>query len=390
MDLTRTGTVLGTPRYLSPEQIEGYEPDARADLYALGVVLFEMLTGQPPFVGPTDMSTAVQHLNVMPPDVRSLRPDTPAALSDTVRDLLAKRPAARPQSAVAVRRTLAGIESGAGADAIFGAVGTDAAAGVATTVEPGGAATARNGVPAATSRTSVTSILPPPRQAPSWATTNGSTNGRTTIPAPAAAPGPPTSSGRPRRRVNWPGRIVALLVVVAIVVVVVVVSAGGGSGGHASAAKTPAPAPAGAPYPIAAVSVFHLERDADNAALVKNAYDGNPNTAWTTDHYYGPHFAGLRHGLGLAITLSGKPQAASAQGPLADARRGGGAEVFASTTVPNPPSLAPMGQGARLQTVHCRRRHLQASARTDGSTVLLWLTDLGPSNETAVAEVQVS
>ena len=64
MDLTRTGTVLGTPRYLSPEQIEGYEPDARADLYALGVVLFEMLTGQPPFVGPTDMSTAVQHLNV--------------------------------------------------------------------------------------------------------------------------------------------------------------------------------------------------------------------------------------------------------------------------------------------------------------------------------------
>ena len=136
MDLTRTGTVLGTPRYLSPEQIEGYEPDARADLYALGVVLFEMLTGQPPFVGPTDMSTAVQHLNVTPPDVRSLRPDTPAALSDTVRDLLAKRPADRPQSAVAVRRALAGIESGAGADAIFGAVGTDATAGVATTVEP--------------------------------------------------------------------------------------------------------------------------------------------------------------------------------------------------------------------------------------------------------------
>ena len=62
-DLTRTGTVLGTPKYLSPEQIRGDEPDARADLYALGVVLFEMLVGSPPFVGPTDMSTAMAHLN---------------------------------------------------------------------------------------------------------------------------------------------------------------------------------------------------------------------------------------------------------------------------------------------------------------------------------------
>jgi eukaryotic-like serine/threonine-protein kinase len=387
MDLTRTGTVLGTPRYLSPEQIEGYEPDARADLYALGVVLFEMLTGQPPFVGPTDMSTAVQHLNVTPPDVRSLRPDTPAALSDTVRDLLAKRPADRPQSAVAVRRTLAGIESGAGADAIFGAVGTDATAGVAGTVVPGGAATARNGVPATTSRTSVTSILPPPRQAPSWATTNGSTNGRTTIPAPGAAPGPPASPARPRRRANWPGRIVALLVVVAIVVVVVVVSAGGGSGGRPSAANTPAPAPAGAPYPIASASVFHLERDADNAALIKNVYDGNPNTAWSTNRYFGPHFAGLRHGLGLAITLTGAHKLHQLK--VLSPTQGWSAEVFASTTVPSPPSLAPWGKVLdSKQSIAGDTTFTLGGA--DGSTVLLWLTDLGPSNETAIAEVQVS
>ena len=110
---------------MSPEQIEGVEPDARADLYALGVVLFEMLTGQPPFNGPTDMSTAIQHLNVVPPDVRTLQPSTPPAFADLIRKLLAKRPDDRPSSAVAVRQILAGIESGVTGDAIAGPVGAD-------------------------------------------------------------------------------------------------------------------------------------------------------------------------------------------------------------------------------------------------------------------------
>ncbi len=111
IELTKTGMVLGTPKYLSPEQIEGREPDARADLYALGVVLFELIAGLPPFRGPTEMAVAVQHINETPPRLRDVRPGTPPALDALVAALLAKRPEDRPPSALAVRRALSAIET---------------------------------------------------------------------------------------------------------------------------------------------------------------------------------------------------------------------------------------------------------------------------------------
>ncbi|MBO0748452.1 MAG: serine/threonine protein kinase, partial [Acidimicrobiaceae bacterium] len=109
LDLTRTGMVLGTPKYLSPEQVEGEEPDARADLYSLGVVLFEMLTCRVPFEGPTDMATAVAHVRQQPPRLSSIRGDIPPELDQLVADLLAKDPAARIPSAAALRQALARI-----------------------------------------------------------------------------------------------------------------------------------------------------------------------------------------------------------------------------------------------------------------------------------------
>jgi serine/threonine protein kinase len=106
-DLTQTGMVLGTPKYLSPEQVEGrVDPDARSDLYALGVVLFEMLTGRTPFKGPTEMATALSHLREAPPRVSALRPGISAGLDSFVAGLLAKSPADRPPTAVAARQAL--------------------------------------------------------------------------------------------------------------------------------------------------------------------------------------------------------------------------------------------------------------------------------------------
>ena len=65
-DLTGTGAVVGTAKYLSPEQVDGRPVDGRTDVYALGVVLYEMLCGRPPFVGDTDMAIGIKHLTASP------------------------------------------------------------------------------------------------------------------------------------------------------------------------------------------------------------------------------------------------------------------------------------------------------------------------------------
>jgi len=73
--MTRAGTILGTPEYMSPEQIKGGEVDRRADVYSLGCMAYEMLTGAPPFVGEEEMSTLYRHLHEMPPPLRKACPE---------------------------------------------------------------------------------------------------------------------------------------------------------------------------------------------------------------------------------------------------------------------------------------------------------------------------
>ena len=80
LNLTQVGLTLGTPLYMSPEQVEGRPVDPRTDLYSFGVTCYEMLTGQPPFHGDTALSVAVQHLKSEPPRLEDLRQDLPGAL----------------------------------------------------------------------------------------------------------------------------------------------------------------------------------------------------------------------------------------------------------------------------------------------------------------------
>ncbi|WP_373974424.1 serine/threonine protein kinase [Chitinibacter sp. SCUT-21] len=83
-DLTRTGTILGSPRYMSPEQLAGKKLDGRADLYSAGVVLYQCLTGKAPFDGETTMNIVYQVLHTTPPAPHELRPEVPRVLSDLV------------------------------------------------------------------------------------------------------------------------------------------------------------------------------------------------------------------------------------------------------------------------------------------------------------------
>src|SRR5207244_2343297 len=96
----------GTVRYLSPEQVSGEEVDHRTDLYSAGVVLYELLTGRPPFVAETDIATAMVRLTVDPAPPRSLAPGIPRPVEAAVLRAMARSPDQRFQSAEAMRAVL--------------------------------------------------------------------------------------------------------------------------------------------------------------------------------------------------------------------------------------------------------------------------------------------
>src|SRR6185369_17385441 len=107
--LTGQGVLLGTFHAMSPEQARGGEVDARSDLFSLGVLLYELLTGRSPFRGSDLLDTLQRVAGHRPPPVREVRPEIPRALSDLVDRLLAKRPEERPESAGEVARELAAL-----------------------------------------------------------------------------------------------------------------------------------------------------------------------------------------------------------------------------------------------------------------------------------------
>ena len=119
--LTREGTILGTLHYMSPEQLEGKDVDARTDIFAFGVVLYEMLSGRRPFEGKSQASVIGAILEQDPPPVTSLQPLTPPLLAELVARCLAKDPDGRWQSVRDLMRQLEWI-----------AARTDAAASAAT------------------------------------------------------------------------------------------------------------------------------------------------------------------------------------------------------------------------------------------------------------------
>ena len=409
-DLTRTGTVLGTPKYLSPEQIRGEEPDARADLYSLGVVLFEMLTGDPPYSGSTDMATALAHLNDRIPRLSTRIRALPPGLDRLVTDLLAKEPDKRVPSAAALRGrldALGPVPSGGGRGARpsprlpIGSARArvdEAAARTATTTVAGDvehtsvlggrtSAISANGSSTGGSRVEGAGREPRERHDPrdphdGTIALRGS--------GPATDPFGPDEPSPARRRTHHTGRnvgvVVASLVVVGAITAAAVLA---GSTSHRSPSSPAASPPASAVPKVDNVVVFMTsDRTPDNPNMTRFAFDGDPSTYWPTDQYSSPTFGNLYPGIGLAIHLDSAEQ--GRQLVVTSPTSGWSAQTYvASSDVPSGHPVADWGTPTETKvdirsstvTFNLGPRHAQ--------WVLLWITNLGPADTARIAELSV-
>ncbi len=149
--MTEAGSIVGTAQYLSPEQARGGEVDPRSDLYSLGIVLYELLTGKTPFDGETPVEIAMKHLSTAPKPPSTLRPDVPPELDMVVMRALAKNPDDRYQSADEMEGDLDRVARGARVSA--------------TTVDTATQVLRRPATAAAAAATAATMIAPPPSAA---------------------------------------------------------------------------------------------------------------------------------------------------------------------------------------------------------------------------------
>ena len=138
--LTRTGMIFGTPEYMAPEQASGKHADLRCDVYAVGIILYELFTGSVPFTGETFLGVLTKHLNEMPPDMRSVYPDLHLSpeLEGVVQRALAKDPTHRYQTMNELSQALAATPEGqyAGLRGPYSQVGGDQRGSVLPGVNP--------------------------------------------------------------------------------------------------------------------------------------------------------------------------------------------------------------------------------------------------------------
>jgi serine/threonine-protein kinase len=197
-NLTQAGAVMGTATYFSPEQAQGAQPDPRSDLYSLGVVLYEMVGGRPPFSGENPVSIAYKQVHDAPQPLNQLAPEVPRPFEAIVARLLAKKPEVRYPTAEALRDDLRRFQEGQPVQALLGLRGPAAATGAA--------AAALRPTPATAQPTVVQSTVPPTGVLPPT----------TAVPGQRHVEYPPYEEDLPRRT-GW-YVFAALLSVAALVV----------------------------------------------------------------------------------------------------------------------------------------------------------------------------
>ncbi len=333
--LTADGRVLGTTDYVSPEQALGQHVNGQSDLYSLGVVLYEMLTGEVPFKGDNQVAVAMKHVREELPDLQLKRPEVSAALAAVVETATAKHPDDRYANDAELIADLEDV--------------------LAIETARAGSATGE-----------VTTVLK-------------------TLPSDA------------RRRIPFRLRhpatvVLALIVVIAAAVAVLVFLA---PRTHHGSGDLPQARPPQTHAQVQLCSSCAHDYNPDATSGPKNqhpgqdglAIDNNRNTAWTTETYY----YGLQSKPGVGLYVDASPGVAARSMIIDTATPGFAAVIYARRTPPNPDTFD-VGPNGWVKVGGSADVRATQALRLDARGVkyryyLVWITDLGPHTSVALNEV---
>ena len=370
-DATRELNLVGTAKYLAPEQVDGRPVDYRADLYALGIVVYEMLCGRPPFVADSDAATALARLHAEPVPASIHVDDVPPELDATLARAITRQVQDRFPTAESFRDALLDAER---------ALGAPAPPPVTSPAPP-----------------PVTTPAPPPPPVVDRAVEDEPSRFDD---FEQVLPYAPTKDGSPRRRISAPGPLavlVAAVVLVAIGVVALLVTGGGGepderarppsspSSDQPSSASSDTVAPARASG-AAAFDPFG-DNGTENDQLAAAAVDGDPDTAWETEVYGNPDITRVKEGVGLVVELD-RP-APIRELLVASPSEGWSASIYADQSSPGS-DLAAWGEPVE------QREDIGAGTtrfdlgRREAAAVLIWITRTDQDGRVAIADVNVA
>ncbi len=331
-DHTDSGVMVGTAKYLAPEQVDGRPVDARTDVYALGVVLYEALTGVAPFKGETDTATALMRLHNDPIRPRDLRTDLPAAVEAVIGRALARRPEDRFQSAAEMRSAL-----------------------VAAGADPGRARqAARSAVAAAGDHLDPVPPLPPPPPVPPTASST-------------------TTTHEPRRAGVGAILLVTAMLGVAAVAVFVGVTRSNSPGQKVAisgfATFDPPPGSGG-----------------ENDEQLVNLTDDDGDTTWSTESYRNRDVTVLKPGVGLMATLASPTPLKTLR--IDSPSRGWTAEVL-MVNGPVPTERAGWGEPVAVITGASTAITEMPVGGQPATAVMVWFTDVGEDHAVKVRSLEL-
>lgn len=406
-DLTSDNVMMGTAKYLSPEQVRGRRLDGRADLYSLGLVLYECLAGRVPFLGETDADTALARLQRDPTDLGHLRPTLPIGLVNLIHKTLARNPAHRPQSGADLRSALLAVDT---TPPHIDGTPADPPPRIANPPKRAlGAGPGIPGEPHVTGAVPVVDADVTPRADSLGVARNQRPSNRPrrddTPPAIRPVHGTPARAHEQRLTPSLiaVGALVTLAIVVALILLIRV-NRGDVADGLPAAApdgvdsalvrpdERPAEAadaaeaePAPGDGPVEIVDVQAWDPDGDNgtendAQAPLALADGEPSTYWPTECYQDRYMGGKR-GVGLILTLS-RP----ATGTLSVTAASAPYQLDVLTTAE---AVAPADFGAWSVVGATRFADSPGDLEIDidrtATHLLVWLKELGPDDACSTA-----